>query len=797
MTIQPFQNFFRFLNTTSFVVLILLWFQQAQSQDMPFDWTKQAGGTNFEEGNRIATDGSGNIYVIGNFWGTATFGSTTFTSSGFDDIFIAKLDASGNFLWAKQAGGFDSDEGLGITVDGSGNVFVTGYFYTTATFGSTTLTSVGHSAVFIAKLNASGNFLWAKQGGGSGQNFGYDIALDGSGNIYVIGDFSNTATFGSTTFTSTGGMDLFIAKLNASGNFVWAKQAGGLDGLDYVHGHAIAVDGSGKIFLTGHFTGTAMYGSTTLNSNPDGYGDSSIDIFIAKLDASGNFLWAKQAGGSDDDLVGGIAVDGSGNVFVTGYFWSASTFGTTTLTSSGSGDIYIVKLDASGNFLWAKQAGGTSGDDGRGIAVDGSGNSFVTGYFNGTATFGSTILTSVGSSAVFIAKLNASGNFLRAKQAGGSEGAVGSGIAVDGSGNVFVTGYFYGTSTFGSTTLTSAGYQDVFVTKLKPVTVDVTYDVRVPSNTPVSDIVYIMGWFNDWDPGPSGGGDHDLPMTKIGNNHWQITLQLPPGEHMHYRYTRGSYETISAGAQGEEIPEFSMNIPHNATIEIDTVLSWMDMPPVQTTDVTFRAAVPSNTPVSDIVYIAGTFNSWDPGPSQNGVDGLNHDLPMTKTGTNQWEIGLPLTAGQAIEYKYTRGSWAKVEAGSQGEVIPNRTFTVPGSDCYVNDTVLKWTDLTSVDSDRAGTVTEFRLCANYPNPFNPRTTIRFELPQTSRVSLKVIDCLGREQAVLVDGEMSPGVYEVPFENKTLDSGIFIYTLTVQDRDSQVVYHETRKGLMLK
>ncbi|MDD4309565.1 MAG: SBBP repeat-containing protein, partial [Candidatus Cloacimonetes bacterium] len=352
-------------------------------------WAKQAGGTVYDYGQAIATDINGNSYVTGYFYGAATFGSTMLVSSGGSaDIFIAKLDSSGNFLWAKQAGGTSFDHGYCISTDSNGNCYVTGYFYGTAIFGATTLTSNGSSGygdIFIAKLDANGNYLWVKQAGGTSNDIGYGIATDSNGNSYVTGYFAGTATFGTTSLTSSGGYDIFIAKLDTNGNYLWAKKAGGTSTDE---GNGIATDSSGNSYVTGYFNGTATFGTTTLTSN----GSSYSDIFIAKLDTNGNYLWAKNAGGTSGDYGYGISTDSSGNSYVTGYFNGTATFVTTSLTSSGSNDIFIAKLDTDGNYQWAKKAGSASDDYGYGIATDSSGNSYVTGSFLGTATFGSTSL---------------------------------------------------------------------------------------------------------------------------------------------------------------------------------------------------------------------------------------------------------------------------------------------------------------------------------------------------------------------------------------------------------------------
>ena len=373
-----------------------------------------------------------------------------------------------DFLWAKRAGGTDNDWGYGIVVDGSGNSYVTGYFQSSSiTFGTTTLTNVGNVDIFTVKYDASGNVVWAKSAGGTSGDYGNGIAVDGSGNSYVTGYFqSSNITFGTTTLTnaSIGTNDIFTVKYDASGNVVWAKSAGGTSGDA---GKGIVVDASGNSYVTGHFLSSSItFGTTTLTNV------GSVDIFTVKYDASGNVVWAKSAGGIEGAGGYSIAVDGSGNSYVNGYFFSSITFGTTTLTNAGSADIFTVKYDASGNVVWAKSAGGTSADYGNGIAVDGSGNSYVTGYFQSSSIiFGTTTLTnaSIGTNDIFTVKYDASGNVVWAKSAGGIAHDFGNAISVDVAGNSYLTGYFQSSSiTFSTTTLTNAsiGSNDIFVTKV-------------------------------------------------------------------------------------------------------------------------------------------------------------------------------------------------------------------------------------------------------------------------------------------------------------------------------------------
>jgi hypothetical protein len=380
-------------------------------------WAKREGGIGGDYGRSVATDAIGNVYVTGYFNSpTIAFGTTTLTNaSNYTDIFIAKYDAAGNVLWAKRAGGNASDIGYSVATDTSGNVFVTGSFKSpTITFGATTLTNAENTGnsndIFIAKYDAAGTVLWAKRAGGTNTDEGWGIATDASGNVYVSGYFkSTTITSGTTTLTnadSSGSADIFIAKYDAAGTTLWAERAGG---TDYDWGHSVSTDASGNVYITGEFiSATITFGTITLTNATN---SNFPDMFIAKYDAAGTMLWAERAGGTDIDYGYSVATDTSGNVYVMGGFNSSTiTFGTTTLTNAGNGDIFIAKYDAAGIVLWAKSAGGTIADEGLGIATDASGNVYVTGRFqSSTITFGTTTLINAGSADIFIAKYDGTG----------------------------------------------------------------------------------------------------------------------------------------------------------------------------------------------------------------------------------------------------------------------------------------------------------------------------------------------------------------------------------------------------
>jgi len=429
------------------------------------------------------------ISPAGTVWKNSGIYYDTVSSATCDTVFCytvslnyAAFGDSTAFEWAKGIGGAGGEEGFSIIRDKSENVYVTGYFSGTVDFdpgaGTTNLFSAGNIDIFITKFDSSGNFIWAKSVGGTGNDFGKSINLDSYGNIYLTGYFNNTVDFdpgvGSFSMTSAGNFDIFILKLDGSGNFVWSKQIGG-SGIDI--GRSLTIDNNNNILTTGYFSGTVDFDpGTPINSLTSI--SVSKDIFISKLDENGNYLWAKRIGGANEDGANYINTDDSGNVYTTGYFngtvdFDPSSGGTNNITSGGI-DIFISKLDASGNFVWAKKLGGAGSDYGYSIEIDDNGNVFTSGSFSVTADFNPNIginnLTSSGSFDMFISKLDMNGNYIWAKKMGGTLEDVAVSLKLDNVGNIYTTGYFNGTCDFnpgaGINNLISFGLRDVFVSKL-------------------------------------------------------------------------------------------------------------------------------------------------------------------------------------------------------------------------------------------------------------------------------------------------------------------------------------------
>jgi Tfp pilus assembly protein PilZ len=247
--------------------------------------------------------------------------------------------------------------------------------------------------------------------------------------------------------------------LNAPAEFCWVSSSGG-PGADA--GYAIAVDGAGNSYVTGSFEGNATFATTNLTSQ------GLSDVFVAKYDSSGSLLWARQAGGTNADAGFGIAVDSQGNCYVTGYFSGNADFSGTSLNTTGAYDLFLAKYDRDGTLVWATTTGNSSALFGSAVAVDATGNCYLTGSFSQNAVFGDIVLTNNSSYNAFVAKYDTNGAVLWAQQLGGESDDQGTGIALDADGKCYVTGYFEGDAWFGDQDLISLGDRDMFICQFDP-----------------------------------------------------------------------------------------------------------------------------------------------------------------------------------------------------------------------------------------------------------------------------------------------------------------------------------------
>lgn len=420
-----------------------------------FNWANENGGAGSDDNWSLAADAAGNVYRTGHFNDTVDFdpgpGVQNLIATIVNDIFVSKTDSAGRLLWVKQfesvdSSQYDSNLGVSVAVDVNGNVYVTGSFMSRVDFdpgpGTYVLQSIGGPDVYICKLDASGNFQWAQRYGG--EYFGYDdggasVITDASGNVYSTGSFNDSVSFGSFKLGGwLNGLSIYVMKQNSSGTVLWAQEIGNSFGSSF--GSAVAVDPEGN-----------LVSMASLNNNS----------MITKFDPDGNVIWQDtinnlgstvQFGNKD---IENMTVDHLGNIFTAGHFEGYEGVidfdpgpGTYTLTSPGE-SIYIGKIDSDGNFVWVKTFGtATSGGQAFSIAADAYNSVYATGYFYGTIDFdpgsGVAEITSDGNDLdVFVVGLSGSGNFICAGKIGGPEGDIGHDIALDTARNkIYVCGHF-------------------------------------------------------------------------------------------------------------------------------------------------------------------------------------------------------------------------------------------------------------------------------------------------------------------------------------------------------------------
>jgi len=448
------------------------------------DWAKSIGGTGGEVGYAMDIDSEHNVYITGTFNDLADFdpsaSTANLTPAGSNDIFLAKYDSLGNYVWAVSFGGSEYDAGFAIAVDANGNSYITGQFRNTVDFDASSateaLTSSGQSDAFLAKYDTDGNLAWAHKMGGASFDGGQDLALDGSGNVYVCGDFQNSGTFDPADMTDVlfteGQSDGFFAKYNSNGQYQWAKNIGG---SDFDAANRIVAADNGDVYVAGGFIGTADMNGSDIGTNEitsAGFGD----VFLVKYNHAGVFIWAKKIGGLAGESVTALDFDQNGNVYVGGDFFGNIRFNSSnndSLTSLGNNDVFFTKYNTSGDFIWAKSFGGTQADDLSGLSIGIDNRIYISGYFRGTIDLNASPthspFTSAGEIDIFLAAYDDSGNHIWSQTIGGTSDDYCEGLITDENGRIYITGYYAGIADFdassNTTHLTSAGFADVFIAR--------------------------------------------------------------------------------------------------------------------------------------------------------------------------------------------------------------------------------------------------------------------------------------------------------------------------------------------
>ena len=634
------------------LVVILFFITSSVLSQVAQHWVARYNGPGYldDEANSIVVDGSGNVYVTGFSLGSGTgydYCTIKYNSSGVEQ-WVARYNGPGNGI----------DEAYSIAIDGFGNVYVTGY-----STGSVT----GYDYCTI-KYNSSGDTVWVRRynGPGNGDDKAYSIAVDGSGNVYVTG-----WSYGSGT-----NADYCTIKYNSAGVQQWVARYNGPGNGDDV-ANSITLDGSGNVYVTGY----RIYGATYKDYCTIKYNSSGVQQWVAIYNGPVNH----------DDEANSIAVDGSGNVYVTG-------------NSDGGGTSYdycTIKYNSAGVQQWVARYNGPGNewDIAYSIAVDGSGNVYVTGYSSGSGTYADYCTIKYNSSGVqqWIARYNGLGY--------GDDVAYS--LALDGSGNVYVTGSSYGSGTnadYCTIKYNSAGVQQ---------------------------------WIARYN-GPGNGDDEARSIAVDGSGNVYVTGNCYGGG------TSIDYCTIKYVVVQTPIAPILYR-PGNNTQDWNTSL----------TLIWYKVSIATNYYVqvaTDSLFNTLIVNDSTLTDSTKAISGL-----QTNTWY-YWRVNGRNSYGQG-QWSATWMFKTKPVVGLQviGNEIPN----------------------------------EFKLIQNYPNPFNPITKIRFDLPKNANVKLTIYDMLGREIETLVNEQLNAGRYEVAFDGTKYTSGVYYYRLNAGE------FVETKKMILVK
>lgn len=399
----------------------------------------------------MAKDSFGNLFVAY---------APKINSAMADFIAIVKYDTGHNIVWSQKiAANNIGFLGIGLCSDASGNIYVTSYFYGDLFFNSTVCASISGGNMFLIKMNTSGAFQWVKHTTG-GQVWGSVLSSDAQNNIYVAGNINGDAYFDSVFVSSPSLVHNYIAKYNSSGQFQWVKQPSGSSFGGFAN-IGMATDHFGNSYLTGTFYTWADFDGIPLTAM-GGYLDE--DVYISKIDANGNWVWAVNAGGIEQDAIygRGLAIDNNGGLYITGFIGSATaTFGSITLTNTGEDDYFLAKYDTAGTALWAINGGGAGSQFGINVCADSYGNSYIN------------------TSGKFLSKYDSNGNFIWSQLKPAANVA----MLSDNAGKIYITGYFNNTVSFDSYTFSpnSPYVKQMFVAELH-CTQEITTAVNEPKH---------------------------------------------------------------------------------------------------------------------------------------------------------------------------------------------------------------------------------------------------------------------------------------------------------------------------
>jgi hypothetical protein len=394
----------------------------------------------------VTTDSSGFVYITGGFINTAKFGSENVSSNGAYDVFLAKYSTSGELLWLKSFGSTSDDIAYKVKGGKHGSIYLFGQFAGNISFDGITKTCSGSSDLFIVKLDQNGQVKWVETVGGSGTERSKGMALDMDDNIFLGGTFESTCSFGLTSKTSAGSSDIFIAKIDSSGSFIWVETAGGSH-LDEMSD--LTLDHNQKVFVSGFYTSAASFGSVAVSSS------QAQTAVIAKYDPSINdWPFVKECQNTGFALIESITVPLNGNIYAVGRHSDTLTMDSYKITAEGMNDLFLLKLWSNGQVSSLQKVSGDFNINNTARITHNYSSLYLSGTFQNFIDISEKRIFSPNTTDNgFITRLSFEGYPVWIKTASGSDSVISRGHFSDNNGNTFWVGDYWGDVKLGATVL--------------------------------------------------------------------------------------------------------------------------------------------------------------------------------------------------------------------------------------------------------------------------------------------------------------------------------------------------------
>lgn len=708
-------------------------------------WSQGFGGTSEDVGFSVAYDSNGNVYMTGKFVGSIDFGGGPILSdAGSTDAFLVKFDSEGVHQWSKAIGDFCEDVGYGVCTNTQGDVFVTGRYcgssidFNENGWDPSDPSSEGMGDIFVVKYDGDGLYQWHWTASGSccGVDYGRAICTDTHGDVWVTGRDEVERYSGSTDY------DVFLVKLNDDNGSEEVAYVT-FDGPANDEGLAICADGD-HVTITGYYSGgvassTVTFGEDTLTSN------GGKDIFLATFDLSGAHVASNSIGSANDDEAYGIALDGNGDVILTGYFLAQIFFGTNGLTPAGGKDVFLAKMNRWGtSYYWSKGFGDVYDDKGNGVAVDDAGDIYITGSFIKSINFGGKTLYSTGgypyASAIYVAKMESPGDHVWSRKFGYFYYDGGMGVAAHSDGNIALTGYYKSDDVdFGGGDLPYSGDDDVYLVNFSGNDAFVNMEIT-PVFDPVSYTWDVTFDFGTTSPLGSDGYQIDYyPVMDCYPDPWPDFVRAgDPGDTLH--------STVLDDLAAAPVYQYDMIAYFNG--------GYMDC------DGTFQL-----TNSYEMIYNNGSsFNSvgcrinvfwYTKYPSKDNL------LYYRKVGDN-WTTREP-SQGDCDEDRFYRAHFP-IQEGTRYE-FKART-KIEGVTYWTNvmsRTAGRCDDDPPIPIKTSPLVIATPFVQANPNPFNPITTLSFNVRSRMDVELSVFSIEGRLVKTLASGTFNAGIHRVEWD----------------------------------